>query len=77
MFRKKGGSMLEGPIEGVLEELEVNEDELVGYIVRRAREKLNKDLLYSDVRVVLDLELEYLQEQGIALPPEEMTEGTD
>lgn len=59
-----------GQTEAVLEEVEVNEDELVGYIARRAKEKLGKDLLYSDIRAVLDLEAEYVRLQGVALLPD-------
>ena len=45
--------------------LEVNEDELVGYIMRRAKEEHDISLFYNDVRAILDLELEFLELQGI------------
>ena len=43
---------------------EINEDELIGYILR----KTSRDhcLTYEEVRNVLDVELEYLIEKGIA-----------
>ena len=67
-------------MEGEYEELKeglaeaVNGDEVVGYIMRRAKEEYNKDLLYSDVRAVLVMEQEYFRTQcvvGIAAFPEE------
>jgi len=41
----------------------INEDELVGYIMRKTEEHR---LDYEEVRAVLDAELDYLKEQGIA-----------
>src|SRR5699024_2723307 len=43
---------------------EVNEDELVGYIMRKTGNSLN--LCYEEVRAVLDAEIEFLKEKGIA-----------
>ena len=45
----------------------VNEDELIGYIMRTvADEQEYCNLTYKDVRAILDAELDYLIEQGIA-----------
>lgn len=41
----------------------VNEDELVGYIMRKTVDDHN--LCYEEVRAVLDAEIEYLKEKGI------------
>lgn len=46
-----------------MSEKTINEDELVGYIMRKTEEHT---LYYEDVRAVLDAELDYLKEQGIA-----------
>lgn len=45
---------------------EVDEDALVGYIMRNAKEQRGINLMYEDVRVVLDMELEFLKGEGIA-----------
>lgn len=60
----------------VLDEAKTDEDKIVGFIARRAKEKLGKDLLYSDIRAILDLEAEYVRLQGVALLPEK-PEGSD
>lgn len=44
---------------------EVNEDELVGFIMRQAANK-GIGLYYEDIRTVLDAELEFLKKKGIA-----------
>jgi len=41
----------------------INEDELIGYVMRKTEEHR---LDYEVVRAVLDAELDYLKEQGIA-----------
>lgn len=43
---------------------EINEDELVGYIMRKTGDDHN--LCYEEVRAVLDAEIEFLKEKGIA-----------
>lgn len=47
---------------------EVNEDELVGYIMRKVAsdEEDWLNLTYKEVRAVLDAELDFLVEKGIA-----------
>lgn len=42
----------------------INEDELVGYIMRKTGDDHN--LCYEEVRAVLDAEIEFLKEKGIA-----------
>ena len=45
----------------------INEDELVGYILRKANELDDAMILsYDIVRLILDLEMEFLSEKGIA-----------
>lgn len=44
---------------------EVNEDELVGFILRKAADK-GISLYHEDIRIVLDAELEFLKKKGIA-----------
>jgi hypothetical protein len=39
----------------------INEDEMIGFILRKVG-----GLQYDDVRAVLDAEIEFLQEKGIA-----------
>lgn len=41
----------------------INEDELVGYIMRKTADK---SLCYGEVRAVLDAELDFLESKGIA-----------
>ena len=43
---------------------EINEDELIGYIMRKTGEE--HTLYYEDVRAVLDAEMEFLKEKGLA-----------
>lgn len=45
------------------EEISVNEDELIGYIMRKTGR--DHTLYYEDVRAVLDAELDFLREKGI------------
>ena len=46
---------------------EVNEDELVGYVLRAvAEQKDYHNLTYNEVRAVLDAELDFFIEKGIA-----------
>ena len=42
----------------------INEDELIGYIMRKTSH--SHSLNYDEVRSVLDAEMEFLQEKGIA-----------
>jgi hypothetical protein len=48
------------------EEITINEDELVGFIIRKAYDYDGLRLEYEEVRAVLDLEQEYLKNKGIA-----------
>jgi len=42
----------------------INEDELIGYIMRKT--SFSHSLTYDEIRSVLDAEIEFLQEKGIA-----------
>lgn len=42
---------------------EINEDELIGFIMRKTKEER---LSYEEVKAVLDAELEFLKEKNIA-----------
>ena len=42
----------------------INEDELIGYIMRKTGD--SHSLYYDDVRAVLDAEMDFLKEKGIA-----------
>lgn len=46
----------------------INEDELVGYIMRKVNEDKNLNLMYEEVRCVLDAHMDFLIEKGIAEP---------
>lgn len=41
----------------------INEDELIGYIMRKTGD--SHSLYYDDVRAVLDAEMEFLKEKGL------------
>lgn len=47
-----------------MSEKTINEDELVGYIMRKTGD--DHSLYYEDVKAVLDAEIEFLKEKGIA-----------
>lgn len=42
----------------------INEDELIGYILRKT--SYSHSLTYEEVRSVLDAEIDFLKEKGIA-----------
>lgn len=44
----------------------INEDELVGYIMRKVNEDKDLNLMYEDVRYVLDAHIDYMIEKSIA-----------
>jgi len=43
----------------------INEDELIGYIARKASEEHDILLNYDDIRIVIDLEMDFLKEKGL------------
>ena len=49
-----------------MSEKTINEDELVGYIMRKVNDEKDLNLMYEEVRYVLDAHVEYLIEKGIA-----------
>lgn len=49
----------------------INEDELVGYILRKTKDS---NLYYEDVRAVLDAEMEFLKSKEIAIVEDEFIE---
>lgn len=71
-FKVKGGGVW-SPIEGLVAEIhapdyeedeqEINEDELIGSIMRRTTDLR---LEYEEVKAVLDAEMDFLKEKGIA-----------
>ena len=44
----------------------INEDELIGYIIRRIHEEKDDNVYYEDVKAILDTQIEFLKEKGIA-----------
>lgn len=48
-----------------MDEKTINEDELIGYIMRKT--SFNHSLSYAEVKSVLEAEMEFLKEKGIAV----------
>lgn len=44
----------------------INEDELVGYVMRKVNEEKDLNLMYEEVRFILDAEMEFLKEKDVA-----------
>ncbi len=44
----------------------INEDELIGYIMRTVNKEKDMNLMYEEVRNILDAHINFLIEKGVA-----------